>query len=78
MILQSEAQFLDSYGRRSERRMRHSANNEGDGSLWDKLSRIFSFGCIETSHNNNNTTRWEACEWQLLNRAIVNEHAVRI
>ena len=52
MILQSEAQFLDSYGRRSERRMGHSNTSEGN-SMWDKLSRIFSFGCIETSHNNN-------------------------
>lgn len=53
MIFQSEAQFLDNYGaRRSERPMRLKNGQIEENSIWDKLSRIFTFGCIETSHNN--------------------------
>lgn len=55
MILESEKQFLDNYGRRTEieRRTMHGGVVQEE-SMWDKLSRIFTFGCIETSHNNNN------------------------
>ena len=56
MILESEKQFLDNYGRRTEieRRTMHGGVVQEE-SMWDKLSRIFTFGCIETSHNNNHS-----------------------
>jgi len=47
---------LDNYGRHSEKVRGRFDNNQGGGggddSVWDKLSRIFTFGCIETNHNN--------------------------
>ena len=53
MMFQSEAQFLDNYGRHTEQVRGRFANQQGsDDSVWDKLSRIFTFGCIETNHNN--------------------------
>ncbi len=58
MMFQSEAQFLDNYGqgRKSEMPLgRFNQNGTADGednTIWDKLSKIFTFGCIETSHNN--------------------------
>lgn len=54
MILESEKQFLNNYGRRTEIDRRSvPGGNVQEESMWDKLSRIFTFGCIETSHNNN-------------------------
>lgn len=52
MMFQSEAQFLDNYARHSEQVRGRFAQQGGDDSVWDKLSRIFTFGCIETNHNN--------------------------
>ena len=51
MILQSEAQFLDNYGRKTEVQRRTYSHATEPDSLWDKLSRIFTFGCIEANHN---------------------------
>lgn len=56
MILQSEAQFMDQ-GRRTEHRQRQYGGQAEENSVWDTLSRIFSFGCIETNHNNGNRDR---------------------
>lgn len=50
MMFQSEAQFLDNYGERPIGRFNGQSNQEN--TMWDKLSKIFTFGCIETSHNN--------------------------
>ena len=62
MMYQSEAQFLDGYGGRGRlgggrfsegaqnRYFGNKTGGEGD-SMWDKLSRLFTFGCIETNHN---------------------------
>ena len=56
MILQSEAQFANNLGRRSARtHFNPNASASEENSIWEKLSRIFTFGCIETSHNNNGT-----------------------
>jgi len=51
MMFQSEAQFLDNYGERPIGRFNTQQNNQ-ENTMWDKLSKIFTFGCIETSHNN--------------------------
>ena len=51
MILESEKQFMNDYGRRTEIERRTLQAPEDSESMWDKLSRIFTFGCIETSHN---------------------------
>jgi len=52
MLFQSEAQFLENYGgRASEIPTRFKNGQMEENSIWDKLSRIFTFGCIETSHN---------------------------
>jgi len=51
MMFQSEAQFLDNYGERPIGRFNGQQSNQ-ENTMWDKLSKIFTFGCIETSHNN--------------------------
>ena len=51
MILESEKQFMNDYGRRTEIERRTLQAPEESESMWDKLSRIFTFGCIETSYN---------------------------
>ena len=55
MMYQREAQFLESYGRERQTQNQFNGFNqkpEPSDSLWDKLGRIFTFGCIETNHNN--------------------------
>jgi len=54
MMFQSEAQFLNNYGgRRTVNDGRHFTGRPAaeESSMWDKLSRIFTFGCIEANHN---------------------------
>ena len=55
LILQSESQFMDNYGRKTEREIgrqtHYSTRSAGEDSMWDRLTRIFTFGCMETSHN---------------------------
>lgn len=53
MILQGEAQFMDQ-GRRTEHQRHFAGHGAEESSVWDTLSRIFTFGCIETNHNNGN------------------------
>ena len=52
LMMHSERQFLDDYARNDKR----NTSYQSDNTIWDKLSRIFTFGCIETSHNK----RWMA------------------
>ena len=47
LMMHSERQFLDDYARGDKR----NTSYQSDNTIWDKLSRIFTFGCIETSHN---------------------------
>ena len=51
LIMRSESQFNNSgYGNNGSRQVKNYEVPD-DNSFWDKLSRIFTFGCIETSHN---------------------------
>ena len=53
LIFRSESQFNQAaYGNSGARQSKNYEGNIPDeNSFWDKLSRIFTFGCIETSHN---------------------------
>jgi len=41
---------MDNYSRRSVK-PQFNGRITDENTIWDKLSRIFTFGCIETSHN---------------------------
>lgn len=45
---------MDNYGRKTEVQRRTYSHATEPDTLWDKFSRIFTFGCIEANHNNNN------------------------
>lgn len=53
MLLQSESQFMKDDNRRDS----HRDNLNEDNTIWDKLSRIFTFGCIETNHNDSGKSK---------------------
>ena len=47
LMMQSEKQFIEEYGNRRTK----ADTNASEESIWDKVSRMFTFGCIETNHN---------------------------
>ena len=50
LMMQSERQFIEEYGR-GKGNMRGGTQPQEEETVWERFSRMFTFGCIETNHN---------------------------